>query len=122
DRCPAAPTLCDAAGDRRPRQGRAASAVSIYRDNERLIIGGGALVAVLLLWELVSRFGLVNPIFISSPTAIARAGYALFAEGDIWRHLNVSGTEFLIGYGLAALIGVPVGIATGWWRRVSYLL
>ena len=93
-----------------------------YQDNERAIIGGGTLVVVLLLWEAVSRTGLVNPLFISSPTAVVRAGYTLFADGDIWRHLNVSGTEFLLGYGLAALVGVPVGIATGWYRRVSYLL
>jgi NitT/TauT family transport system permease protein len=94
----------------------------LYRDNERWIIGGGTLTAVLLLWELVSRTGVVNPLFISSPTAIARAGYTLFAEGDIWRHIRISGTEFLLGYGYAALIGVPVGIATGWYRRVSYVL
>lgn len=92
------------------------------RGNERFIIGATALVAMLLTWELSARTGLVDPLLISSPTAVARAGYALFANGDIWNDLEVSATEFLIGYGFAAAIGIPLGIATGRYRRVSYLL
>ena len=94
----------------------------LYRDNERIIIGSAALVAVLLIWELSARTGLVDPLLMSSPSAVTRAGYTLFAEGQIWNDLEVSATEFLIGYGCAALIGVPLGIATGWYRRASYLL
>ena len=94
----------------------------LYRDNERFIIGSCALAAMLLVWELTARTGLVDPLLISSPTAVARAGYSLFADGDIWNDVEVSGTEFLIGYGLAAAIGIPLGLATGWYRRASYLL
>jgi ABC-type nitrate/sulfonate/bicarbonate transport system permease component len=89
---------------------------------ERFVIGGSAIVAMLLIWELIARSGLVNPLLISSPTAVARAGYVLLAQGDIWNDLKVSATEFLIGYGFAAAIGIPLGIATGWYRRLSYLL
>ncbi len=92
------------------------------RDHERLMIGAGTLVGVLLLWELAARSGLVDPLLLSSPTAVAKAGYALFADGEIWPHLAVSGEEFLLGYALAALIGIPIGIATGWYRRASYVL
>jgi NitT/TauT family transport system permease protein len=75
----------------------------------------------LLVWETVARLGLVDPIFMSSPSAVLRAGARLFAEGDIWADLRVSGTEFLVGYALAALIGIPLGLATGWWRRLSFV-
>jgi NitT/TauT family transport system permease protein len=34
----------------------------------------------------------------------------------------VSATEFLLGYVLAAAVGIPLGLATGWSRRLSYLL
>jgi NitT/TauT family transport system permease protein len=94
----------------------------LYRDNERFIIGGAALGAVLLIWELSARTGLVDPLLISSPIAVARAGYTLFSEGEIWRDLEVSATEFLVGYGLAAAIGIPLGVATGRCRRASYLI
>jgi ABC-type nitrate/sulfonate/bicarbonate transport system permease component len=89
---------------------------------ERFMIGGSALVATLLIWELIARSGLVDPLLISSPTAVARAGYMLLADGGIWNDFKVSASEFLIGYGFAAAIGIPMGIATGWYRRLSYLL
>src|SRR5262249_34755481 len=93
----------------------------IYLANERLIIGGGALAGVLLAWELTARLNLIDPLLISAPSRVARAGYALLAEGELWPDLKVSGTEFLLGYGLAALIGIPLGLATGWYRRLSFL-
>jgi ABC-type nitrate/sulfonate/bicarbonate transport system permease component len=94
----------------------------LYQRSERFVIGGAALVTILLVWELTARTGLVNPLLISSPSAVALAGYTLFADGEIWNDLEVSATEFLIGYGFAAAIGIPLGVATGWYRRVSYLL
>ncbi|MBO0759114.1 MAG: ABC transporter permease, partial [Bradyrhizobiaceae bacterium] len=83
---------------------------------------GTALLAILLIWELSARTGVVDPLLISSPTAVAHAGYTLFADGNIWNDLEVSATEFLIGYASAAAIGIPLGVATGWYRRLSYLL
>src|SRR5215216_1249874 len=94
----------------------------LYLANERLILGGGTLIGLLLMWELAARFGWIDPLLISAPSLIARAGYHLFAEGEIWPHIRVSGTEFLLGYGLAALIGIPLGLATGWYRRLSFML
>lgn len=98
------------------------SQAQFYRDHERHIIGFGAMLAVLLIWELVARSGLVDPLFIASPTMIVRAGVALFRDGEIWTHIRVSGSEFLLGYALAATIGIPLGLATGWYRRLSYVL
>jgi NitT/TauT family transport system permease protein len=93
-----------------------------YAVHERGIVGSAGIIGLLLVWELVARLGLVDPIFMSSPTAVLRAGARLLAEGDVWADLRVSGTEFLLGYGLAALIGIPLGLATGWWRRLSFVL
>jgi len=97
-------------------------ALRFYLRHERGIIGGGTLLFVLLVWQFIAFSGLVDPLFISSPSLVVRAGYGLFVEGEIWRHLRVSGTEFLLGYGLAALVGIPLGLATGWYRRLSFVL
>src|SRR5215211_1571133 len=94
----------------------------LYGANERLIIGGGTLACMLIAWELVARFGVIDPLFISAPSRVARAAYTLFAEGEIWPDFKLSATEFLLGYVLAAAIGIPLGLATGWYRRLSYLL
>jgi ABC-type nitrate/sulfonate/bicarbonate transport system permease component len=93
-----------------------------YARHERGIVGGGTILALLLAWELAARLGLADPIFVSSPTAVIRAGLALCTEDEIWADLRVSGTEFLLGYVLATLVGIPLGLATGWWRRLSFVL
>jgi NitT/TauT family transport system permease protein len=77
---------------------------------------------VLALWEFAARTGMIDPLFASAPSRVAQAGYTLFAEGEIWSHLAVSGSEFVLGYGLAIHTGVPLGLAIGWYRRPSYML
>jgi NitT/TauT family transport system permease protein len=89
--------------------------------HERFLIGGGTLAAFLLIWELVERSGLVDPMFISSPTLVARAGAELIKDLDFWRDAKVSGSEFLYGYVGAALVGIPLGLAMGASRRLSYV-
>src|SRR5215470_12970017 len=89
---------------------------------ERLLIGGGTLVAVLLFWEALARSGLIDPLFISSPTRVAQTGWGLLQDSDFWNDLSVSGTEFLLGYGLAVAVAIPLGLAIGLSRRLQYML
>ena len=46
----------------------------------------------------------------------------MFADGSIYPHLAVSGYEFLVGYGMAIVIGVPLGILMGWYGRINAVL
>jgi ABC-type nitrate/sulfonate/bicarbonate transport system permease component len=91
-------------------------------EQERLVIGSGALIAFLLVWEGCARSGLVDPLFISSPTRVALAGYALIQDPDFWNDLKVSASEFALGYAAAVAVAVPIGLAIGLSRRLQYLL
>jgi NitT/TauT family transport system permease protein len=93
-----------------------------WRRYENTILGTVAVIIFLVIWEGVVDFGLINPLFTSSPSRIAVAGYDLFANGTIWRDLQVSGLEFFAGYGLAVIVGVPLGILMGWYGRVNAVL
>ncbi len=93
-----------------------------YLLHEHLLIASSGVLLFFLAWESMTRFSLVNPLFISSPTLVAKAGYRLFAEGEIWKDLRVSGTEFIIGYLMAAGVAIPLGLAVGWYKRLSYIL
>ncbi|HEU5394925.1 MAG TPA: ABC transporter permease [Candidatus Methylomirabilis sp.] len=93
-----------------------------YLTSERAILGCASVAAVLLAWEWVAARGLIDLVFISSPTRIAGAAVAWAASGDLWNDLKVSGIEFFVGYAMAVAVGIPLGIATGWYRRLFYLL
>ena len=65
----------------------------------------------LLLWELISRFVVNNALFLASPSQIAVAIYDLALTGELWRHLAVSAAEFALGYVIASVIGIVLGLA-----------
>lgn len=90
--------------------------------SERAILGFASVAVVLLAWEWVAARGLVPLVFISSPTRIAKAAVELAESGGLWNDLRVSGIEFFVGYALSVAVGIPLGIATGWYKRLFYLL
>jgi ABC-type nitrate/sulfonate/bicarbonate transport system permease component len=101
---------------------RRSALARLYLDHERLAIGGGSLLAFLLLWEALGHSGLVDPLFISSPIRVAQAGWQLIHDRDFWNDLSVSGREFILGYGAAVGLAIPLGLAIGLSRRAQYML
>jgi NitT/TauT family transport system permease protein len=81
------------------------------------VITVASLVVLLGTWEIFGRD--VNPVFGSYPSAIAEAGWQLARTGKLWAALSDSLRPFLVGYGLAILIGVPIGLVTGRFRTVE---
>src|SRR5215468_5256119 len=94
----------------------------LYLEHERLAIGGGTLVAVLLVWEAIGRSGLVDPLFISFPTQVAQAGWQLSHDRDFWNDVEVSASEFILGYGAALALAIPLGLAVGLSKRLQYMI
>jgi NitT/TauT family transport system permease protein len=84
--------------------------------------GGATIIILLAAWELLSRSGMVNPMFSSSPSRIAVKAVELFRKGEMGRHILSSARLFFAGYLLAALIGVPLGILMGWFKSVNWAL
>jgi NitT/TauT family transport system permease protein len=104
------------------RVAEASRIYKIYLANEKKILGSIAVAIFLIAWELVGNvFQWINPMFMSAPSLIFKAGYEMFRSGEIYHDLYVSGVEFLGGYFLAAAVGIPFGIMTGWYKRMSYI-
>jgi NitT/TauT family transport system permease protein len=104
------------------RVAEASSLYKFYLNHEKTILGGSAVAIFLIVWELVGNvFQWINPMFMSSPSLIFKAGYQLFASGEIYHDLYVSGIELFGGYFLAVAVGIPMGILVGWYKRMSYV-
>ena len=73
--------------------------------------------ALLLLWEYFGRD--VNPVFGSYPSAIIEAAIALAASGKLGPAILDSLQSFAVGYLLAIVVGVPLGLVTGRFRIVE---
>lgn len=81
---------------------------SFGRDRFRGVL---SIVIGLLIWEMVSRFVVNNTLFLAAPSEVARALIQLTATGELGRHFAISATEFAVGYVVACLLGLLLGIA-----------
>jgi ABC-type nitrate/sulfonate/bicarbonate transport system permease component len=97
-------------------------AMGRWRPSERLVFGVLGFVVVLGLWELAASLRLVRLAVLSSPTRIFDAAMTDIASGVIWPHIQASAIEYVLGFAAALLIGVPIGLAIGLFRRLNYLL
>ena len=80
----------------------------------RWVITTASVVAMLLLWEFFGKN--INPVFGSYPSQIALAFVDLAQSGKLWAALVESLQPFVVGYGLAILLGVPLGLVIGRFR------
>ena len=104
------------------RVAEASNWYKFYLNQERKILGTISVAIFLTAWELVGNtLQLINPMFMSAPSLIWKAAVQLFATGEIWNDLRVSGIEFAWGYFLSVVVGVPFGIAIGWYKKFAYV-
>lgn len=104
-----------------PAQGTEVPRLPFWDRYQNFFLGLVSVVAFLVVWELVAATGRIDPLFISSPSRVVRAGSGLFASGEIWPHIRVSVYEFFMGFGLAVLTGVPLGMLAGWYSKLFAL-
>ena len=67
----------------------------------------------LLAWTLASYARWVSPLFLPTPTAVMQAGIKLLTEDSLMVDVLASCGRVAAGFLLAAIVGVPVGIAMG---------
>jgi len=77
----------------------------------RYMAGMLSVMGGLLLWEIISRFAVSNALFLAAPSQIAVAIYNLAVTGQLWHHVGVSAAEFALGYVIASVLGIALGLA-----------
>src|SRR3982751_6147872 len=90
----------------------------------RRFVGVGTMAIVVLFWWIATS-GLgsedrwISPVILPSPLEVIRSFPALLNERALLQSIAATLRRVLIGFGLAALIGVPLGIVAGSWRVVE---
>lgn len=68
---------------------------------------------LLLLWAAVTLTGLVRPLFLPSPVQVANRLWSLAQSGQLWDDAAISIYRILVGFLLATLAAVPIGVLIG---------
>jgi len=77
---------------------------------------------LLLVWEAVGRFGLVDVRFFPPPTAIADTFARLVSSGELWSNTVTSLGRIVIGFLIGAVPGLILGVVMGLSRFVRAAL
>ncbi|MFF0814916.1 ABC transporter permease [Rhodococcus sp. NPDC003318] len=81
-----------------------------------------AIIALLAIWELAPRFGLVDEVFLPPFSTVFGAFVDLAQSGELWEHVSASLSRALTGFSVAVVIAIPLGIAIAWYRPVAEFL
>lgn len=79
-----------------------------------------SLAIVLSAWQYVGSR--INPVFLSTPVAVFDAAIQVIRSGELPAAMLISVGVVLAGFGLAILVGVPLGLLMGRSRYAEYLL
>jgi ABC-type nitrate/sulfonate/bicarbonate transport system permease component len=88
------------------------------------LVGAGAVGIIVLIWWLAtsglgSEDRLISPVILPSPAEVVRSFPSLMRDRALVASIAATLERVLIGFGLAALVGVPLGIVAGSWRVVE---
>jgi len=88
------------------------------------LVGAAAVGGVVLAWWLVtsglgSEDRLISPVILPSPAEVVRSFPSLVRDRALVASIAATLRRVLLGFGLAALVGVPLGIVAGSWRVVE---
>lgn len=92
------------------------------RRKERFLLGLLGVVSVLAVWEMLVATGVFRTSMMSSPTLIAERVVAELEGDTLFPALWVTLRAYLVGLGIATVVGIPLGFIGGWSRRASYIL
>jgi len=98
----------DEAAERRVRR---------YSTIWRWSLGAGLVVA----WEVLTRFRVIDPYYFSSPTTIVNTAYAAATQGSLYIDIGYTSAATIVGFIVGVTAGAVIGLST-WWSRVYGLV
>ncbi len=132
------PTLTPHANARPPGAWRLASSVpgadvtlSFWRRQPSrivwLVIAAASIGAIFAAWWSATRpDGPISPLFLPPPLEVWDAFVRLWVRpylgSSLGQHVLSSLQVVLGGWLLAGLVGIPIGIAMGWWRKARWIM
>ena len=78
-----------------------------------------AIILFLALWEIAPRLGLVEAAFLPPLSDVLLTGWKLILNGQLFIHLQASLSRSLIGFAIAVLFAIPLGLAIGWYKNFA---
>jgi NitT/TauT family transport system permease protein len=86
-----------------------------------ILLGILSFVIPLAAWAALSYRGVIDPMFLPSPTTVVNALWTMLSQNDFLQDIWASTYRILLGFAISAVVGVPLGILIGSFRSVQAL-
>jgi NitT/TauT family transport system permease protein len=102
-----------------------------WRGSKRTLRRSLVPMTLLVVWQLASTVGLLDESLIPAPTTVLESWWIwmfgprsplAWYSGTWFEYVYLSGQRVLIGFAIAALVGIVVGILIGWYKLANDLL
>jgi taurine transport system permease protein len=106
-----------------PAAARSTTPVRRWRMRQTLLLINVASVAtVFLLWWISTGLGWIAPIFLPAPRDVWHAAQLAMRNGELLLDITTSARRVFLGFALAALVAVPMGVVMGVWRPAKAIM
>ena len=98
---------------------------SFYREREQTILGAGFILLLILAWQALPAIVTLPrgiSLFFTTPVEVIKAFYRLVVGNEIQGHVYVSAVEFVVGLGMAVVVGLPLGLVMGRSKTLDAML
>lgn len=89
---------------------------------QKLVKQTAVIILLLLFWEVAPRIGVTDPTFFPPFSKVVEGWWGLVVSGELLAHFQASIVRSFIGFGIALLIAIPLGLLIGWYPIISDLL
>jgi sulfonate transport system permease protein len=76
-------------------------------------------VIVLFLWYVLYWTAMVNPLFLPPPHTVLLTLIDLLKAPEVWKDIGSSLWRIIVGFLIASLLGIPVGLLMGYYKKVN---
>ncbi len=87
-----------------------------------VLLGVMTFVVLFVVWWAVTAAGLVEPLFLPGPGAVFTRLRDALSSGQLWGDTQVSAYRIIVGFVLATLLALPIGIGMGCYPAIAGLL
>lgn len=77
------------------------------------------IIILLSLWEILPRTGIINPILLPTFSSTIITLKNLILSGELFVHIGASLQRSLVGFVLALVVGISLGLIMGWYNRIE---
>ena len=85
----------------------------------QLVLPALTIVAVVVAWEALVRLRGIAPIYLPAPSSVFVYLSRMIADGSMPYHLGITLLRIFVGFGLAAVFGIALGVLMGMSRTIA---